>query len=444
MTSPFRVAVVGSGPSGIYAADAVLKQLPAARIDVIDRDLSPYGLVRYGVAPDHPKIKSVVRVLARTLESERVNWYGNVTVGDRDEGADLDLADLRSRYHAVILATGAPRGRRLEVPGGHLAGSCTAAELVAWYNARPDGAPPAVGTARSVIVLGAGNVALDIARVLVKGADGALADTDVPDEVLDALRALDATEVHIVARRGPEHAKFGLAELRDLAALPGLDLRAELADFPAATDADPAPLAQLRAWAESPPTRAGRAIVFHFHREIARIDGDGRVASARLVSTASASAPNRRDIAADLVVAAIGHRSEPMPGVPFSHDRGHFVHDAGRVVPGLYVVGWAKRGAQGVIGTNKVDATETVASLVADAAQLGTEPVEIADLGELLRSRHAASVCWDDWLRLDAEELARGLDRGRARTKLPGRAAVLELLGADDCCVDREPAVSRR
>lgn len=426
MTSPeFRVAVVGSGPSGIYATEALLRQLPSARVDVIDRALTPYGLVRHGVAPDHVKIKSVTRVLGRTLDSPRVRWLGNVEVGDRGAGAEVDLVDLRARYHAVVLATGAPHASGLEAPGSRLPGVCTAADLVPWYNGHPDAVAPPVGRAGSVVVVGAGNVALDIARVLLRGGAGSLGHSDLPAPRLEELRRLAVRDVHLVARRGPESVKFGAAELRDLNQVEDLGLRVDPAAFATTADDDAPTTAILRSWAErsSPPTQQN--LHFHFRREVARVAGVGAVSGVDLRSPGDGDSFR---LPAHLVVAAIGFRGEALPGVPFDEVHGIVRHRSGRVCPGVYVVGWAKRGPSGVIGTNKPDAAETVAALVADADGLAARRVADEDLASVVRRRGGRVVAWGDWLRLDAAEQARGRADGRPRAKLDDRGEMLAVL----------------
>jgi ferredoxin/flavodoxin---NADP+ reductase len=418
-----RIAVIGSGPSGVYATEGVLAQLPSARVDVIDSGLSPYGLVRYGVAPDHQKIKSVTRILGRTLSAARVRYFGNVRVGHRTVGADLDLDDLRDRYHAVVLATGAPRGKRLGVPGEDLLGSSTAGELVPWYNGHPDAVSPAPTRTRSVVVVGAGNVALDIARVLLKGADG-LTDTDVPDEVLERLAGMGTADVHVVARRGPEAVKFGIPELRALDKLDDVAITVDAGAFSEDPATDRPATAMLRSWATREPGSAPRRLHFHFGLEAVRIHGEQSV---RAVEFARGSLTQRTMLPADLVVAAIGYRTEALPGVPFDDSRGLIPNTAGRIAPGTYVVGWAKRGPQGVIGTNRVDAAETVAALVADADALACRSVGDDDLADLLQRRGVRVLGWADWMRIDAEERSRGRARGRERTKVSERRLVFRL-----------------
>lgn len=428
MTPALRVAVIGSGPAGTYAAEGVLKQLPEAQVDVIDAGLSPFGLVRHGVAPDHLKIKSVTRVLARTLGSPRVRWFGGVRVGDRATGADLEMAELQRRYHAVVVATGAPRGRRLQVEGDHLSGSCTAADVVPWYNGHPDALPPLATRARSVVVVGAGNVALDVARVLLKGGADGLGETDLSDETLAEVRVLGAAEVHVVARRGPEDVKFGVAELRDLANLADVRLEVDPADFATAMPDDGTPVALLREWAQREAGTGERRIRFHFRRRVSRLHGTGGVESVALAAGPGAADPRPLVLSADLVVAAIGFRSEALSGLPYDEELGRIPNVAGRVVPGIYVAGWVKRGPQGVIGTNRLDAMETVAALVADAPVLAARSVDPGDIADLLARQGSSVFTWDDWLRLDAAELARGRDRGKLRAKFAGRDRMLAAL----------------
>ena len=396
-----RVAVVGAGPSGIFAAEALLARCPEAKIDVLDRERRPYGLVRYGVAPDHHKIKSVTRVLAKTLARPQVRYFGNVHVGNRRDGADVELSELRARYEAVVMATGAPIAVRLDVPGADLAGSLTASQVVGWYNGHPDAtAPPnpPSPTSRSVVIVGAGNVALDVARVLLKGSEG-LADTDIPPHVRDRLRDLAITDVHLVIRRGPADVKFGVPELRGIDRLSSVDIHIDGADLASATEAGAASAGAVRllqSWNDRVSSAAPRRLHVHFHRKIHRIHGgkdlSGRatVRNVEFAFTLANPASGFTTLAADLVIGAIGYQGEPIAGLPFDTTLGRIAHTDGRIGAagtGLYVTGWAKRGPQGVIGTSKLDAKATASTIHADLDHLKRRSLSDDDLADLLDRR---------------------------------------------------------
>lgn len=432
-----RVAVIGSGPAGVYAADTLLKSGHAVTVDVIDALPTPFGLVRYGVAPDHLKIKSVARTLTAVLEDERARFIGNVAFG-----TDLSLEDLRRYYDATIFATGSPYDRRLGVPGEDLPGSHAAAEFVAWYSGHPGYPPDFPLEAREVAVIGAGNVALDVARFLAKGAEG-LAHTDVPDPVLTALRATDVRDIHLIARRGPAEAKFTLVELREMGELPDTDVVVHPEELEIDAAGEQAMAARrptqkmvelFRTWSQRPLTGASRRVHFRFLRSPVEITGPDRVQAVRLEAAHldGGAHPVRtgefETLPAQLVVRSIGYRGSALPELPFDEATATVPDDAGRVldadgtpVPGLYVAGWIKRGPTGVIGTNRSDAAETAHSLLADAEAgklpAATEPDPDAVTARLADSG-TAYVTWNGWLRIDAYEgdLGRLLGRDRAKT----------------------------
>ncbi|KAA9162609.1 NADP oxidoreductase [Amycolatopsis acidicola] len=392
-----HVAVVGAGPSGVFATAELLRR-PDVRVDVFDRGPTPYGLVRYGVAPDHLKIKSVTRALARTLTDPRVTFRGNVELG-----RDVRLPELRREYQAVVLATGAPHARRLGIPGEDLPSHVPAAEVVRWYNGFP-GARDLSGLLRGpVVVIGAGNVALDVARVLVKGHKG-LSHTDVPPDVLAALTPRD---VRVMVRRGVADAKFSPVELLEVGKLPGVDLVVEGLDPEADGEARSAGI--FREWAERPRSGGGVTLTFGFHQAPIAVRDNG------------VALPDRT-IPAGLVVSAIGYTGERLDGVPFDDSRGLIPNTRGRVAPGLFVTGWAKRGPSGVIGTNKACAAETVAEVLGD---LTDGPV--FDIEPLLAARGCRWVPWPGWTRIDEAEVALGRANGRERTKITDLARLLDL-----------------
>ncbi|MDX2921177.1 MULTISPECIES: FAD-dependent oxidoreductase [Streptomyces] len=462
------VAVVGSGPSGVYTAQALLQQslVPDVRVHVLDRLPTPYGLVRYGVAPDHEKIKSLQNSLRTVLEDERVTFVGNIGVGGADGVSPARLAEL---YHAVVYCVGASADRALAVPGEELPGSYSATRFVSWYSAHPDiGADPFARDAldaRSAVVIGVGNVAVDVARILARGA-GELRRTDVPRAALRALEESRVREVHIVGRRGPSQARFTTKELRELGALPGARVvvdPSELALDPAYAAADGLPgalplpavvrrnLEVLRGWSaaggagaagagagRAPGSAdAGRRIRLRFFlRPVELLERGGRVAGVRFARTAPDGAGGVRDtgryedVEAQLVLRAVGYRGVELPGLPFDPVRGTVPHVAGRVLrdgvpsPGEYVAGWIKRGPTGVIGSNRSCAKETVASLLADAAAL-TRRTAADDPLAVLRGWGLRPVEWAGWLSIERAEAELGRSLGRGPVKISDWAGLL-------------------
>ncbi|HYT09808.1 MAG TPA: FAD-dependent oxidoreductase, partial [Mycobacteriales bacterium] len=437
-----RGAVVGSGPAGVYAA-AALTRTDDVTVDVLDRLPAPYGLVRYGVAPDHVKMKSVDAALRKVLEQPSVRFLGNI-----DVGTDLSLDELRRHYDAVLFATGAAVDRRLDVPGEDLAGSFSATDFVAWYSGHPDAELDRFALhARRVVVIGVGNVAVDVARVLSKTA-AELSPTDVPGQVLDALRDSAVEEVTMVGRRGPAQAKFTTKELRELGELANADVLVDPADLEldetteAVVQADGTlrrNLEVLREWARRTPEGRPRRLRLRFwlrpvevlgvdavtgvRFERSRLDEGGR-----LVGTGE-----RADLPAEMVLRSVGYRGVPLAGLPFDERASIVPHDRGRVLTeggpltGVYVAGWVKRGPTGVIGTNKSDAAETVAALLADAPALPRAPRRDPDaLAALLSGRGLRPVEWTGWEAIDAAEQVLGAARGCARVKIADRATLLE------------------
>jgi len=422
------VAVVGSGPAGLYTAEALIKQTAAldppvpVRVDVLDRLPTPYGLVRYGVAPDHPSIKSIAEYLRTILEHPEVRFLGGVHLGD-----DVTREDLLASYDAVVYATGAMRDRRLGVEGEDLAGSHAATDFVNWYCGHPDMDSEAFSLdAESVAVVGVGNVAVDVARILVRD-PAELAPTDVSQPVLDALMASKVREVHVIGRRGPAQAKFTTKELRELGELSGVDVvvAGEEAD-PAAFDVtgEGARLAEtdrrvrgnlsvIDGWAARVPAGHDRRLTVRFWLRPVKVEGTERVSGltverTRLDEQGRLSGTGELEtIPAQMVLRSVGYQSVPLAGE--------------------YVAGWLKRGPTGVIGTNKSDAAETVRSLLADlaAARPGRAPADREKLAALLAARGVVPVSYADWLRVEQAEkdLAAALGRG-ARVKLPSRAAI--------------------
>ncbi|MEU8629689.1 FAD-dependent oxidoreductase [Streptomyces sp. NPDC048669] len=440
-----RVAVVGSGPSGIYAAQALVTHplLPDVRVHVLDRLPCPYGLVRYGVAPDHEKIKSLQRSLRAVLEHDRITFVGNVPVG----GDGVSPHQLGELYQAVIYCVGAATDRPLGIPGEDLPGSHSATDFVSWYSAHPDAAAGGFALrARSAVVIGVGNVAVDVARILARGAEE-LRPTDVPEPALGALAGSRVREIHMTGRRGPSQARFTTKELRELGGLPGARIAvdpAELVLDPAYAGTAPGSpalpamvrrnLDVLREWATDAPAAGrtpARTLGLRFYlRPVELLERRGRVAGVRFARTAPDGSGGVRDtgtfeeIEAQLVLRAVGYRGMPLPGLPFDPVRGTVPHLAGRVLrdavpsPGEYVAGWIKRGPTGVIGSNRSCAKETVASLAEDAPLLAGRPCA-PDPVAALRAYGLRPVEWDGWLSIERAEAALGRSLGRGPVKIP-------------------------
>ncbi|MDP9791666.1 ferredoxin--NADP+ reductase [Catenuloplanes nepalensis] len=424
MNAVRRIAIVGAGPAGIYAAEALCRAGAGLEIDVLDALPAPFGLVRYGVAPDQ-KIKAVAAVLGRTLARPEVRFLGNVTVG-----AHLTVPELRRLYDAVLVTTGAPESRRLEVSGVDLPGSRPAGDFVAWYNGHPDRLPAMDLTGTRVAVIGAGNVALDVVRMLVKD-PAELARTDVPDDVVPVLRAHTVADVFVVIRRGPDAVRFTPPELRHLGRLTGVDLLvdpADVADSEAPGSAVHARAVDiLRDWSRRSPAGAPRRVRFLFHRRPVAILGRDRVEAVRLASAVRAG--DEVTLPVDAVFHALGFRGVPVPGLPFDAVRAIVPNHEGRVdgVTGVYVAGWAGRGPSGVIGDTKVDAARVVRTLLDDLPALppAADPRPESVLA-LLTTRGVRFVTYPQWCRLDELEIARGRAQGRARAKIADRAEMLD------------------
>ncbi|MBN6053190.1 FAD-dependent oxidoreductase [Nonomuraea sp. RK-328] len=425
-----RVAVIGSGPAGIYTAEALVKQsTEPVEIDVLERLPTPYGLVRYGVAPDHTSIKSIAGYLRRVLELPQVRFLGGVTLG-----ADVSVSDLLSAYDAVVYATGAMVDRRLGIPGEDLPGSVAATDFVNWYCGHPDVDAGRFSLDSSeVAVIGVGNVAVDVVRVLAKTATE-LSATDVPHDVLERLGASQVKAIHMIGRRGPEHAKFTLKELRELGELANADVcvRPEEAvvlggDYPRQVRGN---IEVLRSWSERAPQGRPRRLDVRFWLRPVEILGADRVEGLRLERTRLT--PEGRvegtgefeTLPVGMVLRSVGYQSVPLPDVPFSMETMTVPNEAGRVREREYVAGWLKRGPTGVIGTNKSDATETVRTLLADLA--GGEHELKTDLDTLLAERGVRPVTYEEWLAIEAAEAELGQALGRGeRVKLPGLEAML-------------------
>jgi ferredoxin/flavodoxin---NADP+ reductase len=472
---PIRVAVIGSGPAGFYAAGHLLKDPDGAfEVDMIERLPTPWGLVRSGVAPDHPKIKSVTRIYEKTAAHPRFRYFGNVCFGEH-----ITREDLLAHYHAIVYATGSPLDRPLQIPGEELPGSHAATEFVGWYNGHPDhtGLEVDLVSAERAVVIGNGNVAVDVARMLMLSAEE-LAPTDTADHALEVLARSRVHEVVVVGRRGPAQAAFTNPELLELGELADADvivdkdeLESALAVHDEAAEQDQTARRNveiLRGYAERTPTAGRKRVVLRFLLSpVELIAGDdGALAAVKLVrnelvpSDSGALRARATDesetLPAGLVFRAIGYRGVPLPGVSFDERAATILNDGGRVLdpesrahsPGEYVVGWIKRGPSGVIGTNKKDAQETVDAMLADlldsdeSARNGDGPTggarhsprepDAAAIEVLLRERQPALVTYSGWEAIDRHERALGEAGGRPRVKLTEIEQMLQIAAAEE------------
>jgi NADPH-dependent glutamate synthase beta subunit-like oxidoreductase len=409
-----HIAIIGSGPSGYYTAEAVQKAFGEdARIDIIDRMPVPYGLIRSGVAPDHQSIKAVSRRYEAVHKSDFVRFVGNVTVG-----RDVSIDELQVLYDAVVLATGAPDDRKLEIPGGDLPGVIGSAAFVGWYNGHPefaDLAPPLGGP--GAVIVGNGNVALDCARILAKTRDE-FAGSDIAAHALDDLTAADIVRITILGRRGPHQIAMTPKELGELGHLaraqPLVDPR-DLADPGEDALLEPGmrkSVMHLRDFAAAPILGKPVTIDFDFFAMPVAIEGEGKAARVivertRLDSDLRAIGTGERyAIPASLVISCIGYQTPPIVGVPYEHGRGRFANIDGRILPGLYCVGWAKRGPSGTIGTNRHDGQAIAAIIADDLASAGGRAGSVG-LDSLLAARGVSLVTFSDWQLIDAAEIAR-------------------------------------
>lgn len=444
---PLRVAIIGAGPAGIYAADALLKSGVDVSIDIFERLPAPFGLIRYGVAPDHPRIKGIIAALHRVLDKPAVRLFGNV-----DYGTDIVLDDLHLRYDAVVFSTGANTDRPLPIPGIGLDGSFGAADFVYWYNGHPDVPRTWPLTARKVAVIGAGNVALDVARVLAKTADELL-PTEIPPNVYQGLQANQATEVHLFCRRGPVQAKFTPLELWELDSSPTFEVVVDPEDI----EYDEASIAARRGSTvvdqvvdviekyaiRDVGDRPHKLYLHFFEAPVEVLGADGRVIGLRTERTELDGTGNVRrtgrftDWDVQAVYRAIGYLSEPLAKLPFDDETGTIPDEGGRVLDedgerplaGTYVTGWIRRGPVGLIGHTKGDADEMVACLLEDYRNGLLDAPEDARpdaMREFLDSRQHPYTTWEGWLRLDAYERALGQRENRERVKVVEREDMLQ------------------
>ena len=447
---PVRIAVVGAGPAGVYVADVLIKSGTEVSIDLFERQPAPYGLIRYGVAPDHPRIKGIITALRQVLSKPQVRLLGNV-----EYGVDIKLDDLREHYDAVVFTTGAEKDRSLDVPGIDLPGSFGGAEFVSWFDGHPDVPRSWPLDARSIAVVGAGNVGLDVSRMLSKTADELLV-TEIPDNVYQGLKASPVEEVHVFARRGPAQAKFTPLELRELDHSPNVEVIVNPEDIEyddgsvAAINKDNQTKLVVRELeryamrtADQGLSTRPRKLFLHFFESPVEILGDGKVEAFRTERTELTGDGNVRgtgvfrDWPVQAVYRCVGYRSTELVDLPWDSTEHVVPHAEGRVqdldgdhVPGLYVNGWVKRGPVGLIGHTKGDAIETVGSLLADLVA-GTLPVatrpEPAAVLELLDSRALHYTTWEGWDLLDAHEVSLGEPHGRARVKVVDRETMVEV-----------------
>jgi ferredoxin--NADP+ reductase len=450
-TRPLRVAIVGSGPSGFYAAEALFKSKKQVQVDMFDRLPTPYGLVRGGVAPDHQKIKNVIRVYEKIAKNEGFAFWGNVNIG-----RDIMVDELRRHYDAVLFTCGAETDRRLDVSGEDLPGSHTATEFVGWYNGHPDYRDRHFDLSGKVaVIIGQGNVAMDVSRILAKTPDE-LADTDIADYAVEALARSGIERIYVVGRRGPVQAKFTPPEIKEIG---------ELADCDPVVKAEDLVLNQASQIELDAPESNHERKNFEVMREFSQrgaptkrkryhlefllgpvaLRGDGRVQQIVLAKNRLAgdpfnqwAEPTGEEIVldCDLVFRSVGYRGVAIPGVPFDQKKGIFPNREGRildgdkVVPGMYAAGWIKRGPSGIIGTNKPDSQATVDVMLQDLGTL--TPCATPDsqaVRTLLRERKVRVVDFADWQRIDAAEVERGKSKGKPREKFATVAEMLAVLG---------------
>ena len=410
---PISVAIVGSGPAGFYTAEALLKSNPDVRIDIVERLPPPFGLIRDGVAPDHQTTKKISAKFGRTAMADKVRYWGNVEVG-----RDIDLAELRAIYDAVVLCVGAPLDRALGIPGEDKSGVYGSATFVAWYNGHPDFRDLAPDlNASAVAVVGVGNVAIDIARVLVK-TEAEMAESDLTDHARAIIHDSPLTDVYLLGRRGPVEAKFTNVELREMGKLADCAANVDPAQLPDGVGELPdrdrrlkeKNLATLREFAAGGSGGKSKRVHFHFYAAPVEILGGERVEGLRLERTRldggrAVGTGEFYTIECGVVIAAIGYRAGPVAGAPFDADRHIVANVDGRVDKGLYTAGWIGRAPSGVISSNRADAAAAAACIAEDIGEEGSKPGRPA-LEQLLAKRGVRHVSFADWQRIDAAEVA--------------------------------------
>ena len=438
MDRPLRVAVIGAGPAGVYVADVLHKSGTPATVDMFEKLPAPYGLIRYGVAPDHPRIKGIITALRQVMSRPTMRLFGNV-----EYGVDIKLEDLQRHYDALVFTTGAEKDRDLDIPGIELPGSFGGADFVSWFDGHPDVPREWPLDAESIAVIGAGNVGLDVSRMLSKTADELLV-TEIPPNVYEGLKASRVREVHLFARRGPGQAKFTPLELRELDHSPNVEVIVDPQDIEyddatvAAINSDNQlrlVVREIERYAMRDPGDRPRRLHLHFFESPVEVLGDSRVEGFRTERTELDGTGNvtgtgvTKDWPVQAVYRCVGYRSSELADLPWDPKKHVVPHDAGRVldingqpIPGVYVNGWVKRGPVGLIGHTKGDAIETVGSLLAD---LDTLPAPADPSPEavpaLLEERGLDYTTWGGWERLDAHEIELGEPQGRPRVKVVER-----------------------
>lgn len=445
--SKLRLAVVGAGPAGIYASDLIIK---AERdfdvsIDLFDLLPAPYGLVRYGVAPDHPRIKGIIRALYEVLDRGDIRFFGNVRYG-----IDIKLEDLKQHYNAVIFATGAIRDADLNIPGIELDGSYGAADFVNWYDAHPDFPLNWPLNAKEIAVIGNGNVALDVARMLIKLPEDLL-PTDIPEHVYEGLKSSPVTDVHVFGRRGPAQVKFSPLELREALHVNGVQAIVYDEDFQFDEGSQQAldsnnqirvMVKTLQDLRENPQAPQERRLHLHFfHSPLEVIGKDGKVSAIKFEKTnldGSGNVTGTGEVVeypVQAVYRAVGYFGSELDEIPFDSKYGVIKNEEGRVldssgnhIPGVYCTGWIKRGPVGLIGHTKADAIETIGHLISDRSSWWKPArADEQEIVETLRDRGVDFMDWKQWLRVDAEEKNQGQARGRERLKLHDRTQMIEI-----------------
>ncbi len=439
LTGPLRVAIVGAGPSGFYAADALLKSDRKVSVDVFDRLPIPYGLVRYGVAPDHAKIKTVTKVYEKIAQKEGFSFLGNVAIGK-----DISVKELQSFYDAVIFSCGAETDRKLDIPGESLKGSYTATEFVAWYNGHPDYRDRVFDLSqKAAVIVGQGNVAIDVCRILCKSVDE-LKATDIARHALDALAQSKIEEVHMIGRRGPAQAAFTPPEIREFLELEDCDTVVRPEDLRLNEEsqkelADPQNIRCkknfeiMTEFAARKASGKRKRFYLHFLKSPVALLGNEKVEKVILEKNALSGEEGRQkakgtgqkeELACGMFFRSVGYHGLPIDGVPFQEREGVIPNQGGRVlsgdqiVPGLYAAGWIKRGPSGVIGTNKPDSEETVKNLLSDVDLLvPCRQPDSAAVKEFLHQKGVRVVTFNDWRKIDAEEIKRGASCGKPREK---------------------------
>lgn len=444
--NPLRVAIVGSGPSGFYAAEALFKSEHAVHVDMYEKLPVPFGLVRSGVAPDHPKIKNVTRIYDKIASNEGFRFLGNVTIGQ-----DLTVEDLKSHYHAVLFASGASSDRRLNIPGEDLDRSYTATEFVAWYNGHPDYKDRVFDLSReNAVIIGQGNVAVDVCRILSKSVEE-LKATDIADHALEALAESKIKNIYMIGRRGPAQAAFTPQEAKELGelALTEVVIQPEDLELSAADEAelemnppkrknvammrDLLAKSQAGEFADKP-----RKLHLMFFKSPVALEGENgsveRVILERNQLSGEAGAQKARGtgektaLDSGIFFRSVGYRGVPMEGVPFREDWGVFHNEGGRIETGMYTAGWIKRGPSGIIGTNKPCSYDTVKALLADLSLLNCEIPSTEPLVEKLQAKQVRVVSYADWKKIDAAELAAGEAKGKSRSKFTSVEDMLAVL----------------